>query len=64
MTIKNWSFAPAMAGALAGMAIGNQLKMFFKQGWKLIIITILVMTGTFFGSLVVAQVVLGLTHAI
>ncbi len=38
--------------------------MFFKQGWKLIIITILVMTGTFFGSLAVAQVVLQLTHAI
>ena len=47
-----------------GMSISNQLKMFFKQGWKLIIITILVMTGTFFGSLVVAQVVLQLTHAI
>jgi hypothetical protein len=53
-----------MVGAFAGMSISNQLKMFFKQGWKLIIITILVMTGTFFGSLVVAQVVLGLTHAI
>lgn len=47
MTIKNWSFAPAMAGALAGMAIGNQLKMFFKQGWKLI--TIPVMTGALSG---------------
>ncbi len=44
--------------------INSQLKMFFKQGWKLIIITILVMTGTFFGSLAVAQVVLQLTHAI
>ena len=38
--------------------------MFFKQGWKLIIITVLVMTGTFFGSLIVAQVVLRLTHVI
>ena len=45
-------------------SIESQLKMFFKQGWKLIIITILVMTGTFFGSLAVAQAVLQLTHAI
>jgi hypothetical protein len=46
------------------MSISNQLKMFLKQGWKLIIITILVMTGTFFGSLIIAQIVLTLTKAI
>nr|WP_326125895.1 hypothetical protein [uncultured Oscillibacter sp.] len=62
MTIKNWSFAPAMAGALAGMVIGNQLKMFFKQGWKLI--TIPVMTGALFGSLAAARAALRLTHAV
>lgn len=61
MTIKNWSFAPAMAGALAGMAIGNQLKMFFKQGWKL---TIPVMTGALFGSLAAVRAALRLTHAV
>ena len=60
----NFTAPLTMVGAFAGMSISNQLKMFFKQGWKLIIITVLVMTGTFFGSLVVAQVVLGLTHAI
>ena len=47
----NFTAPLTMVGAFAGMSISNQLKMFFKQGWKLIIITVLVMTGTFFGSL-------------
>ena len=53
-----------MVGAFAGMSISNQIRQFVKQGWKLIIISILVMTGTFFGSLCIAQVVLQLTNAI
>ena len=60
----NFTAPLTMVGAFAGMSISNQLKMFFKQGWKLIVITVLVMTGTFFGSLVLAQAVLRLTHAI
>lgn len=60
----NFTAPLTMVGAFAGMSISNQLKMFLKQGWKLIFITILVMTGTFFGSLIIAQVVLQLTGAI
>ena len=60
----NFTAPLTMVGAFAGMSISNQLKMFLKQGWKLILITILVMTGTFFGALCIAQVVLRLTHAI
>ena len=60
----NFTAPLTMVGAFAGMSISNQLRMFMKQGWKLVLITILVMTGTFFGSLCIAQVVLKLTHAI
>lgn len=60
----NFTTPLTMVGAYAGMSISNQLKTFVKQGWRYVIITMLVMTGTFFGSLVVAQVVLRLTHAI
>ncbi len=60
----NFTAPLTMVGAFAGMSISNQLKMFVKQGWKLVLITVLVMTGTFFGSLIIAQVVLRLTHAI
>lgn len=60
----NFTAPLTMVGAFAGMSISNQLKTFLKQGWKLIVITILVMTGTFFGSLCIAQVVLRLTNAI
>lgn len=60
----NFTAPLTMVGAFAGMSISNQLKTFLKQGWKLILITILVMTGTFFGSLIIAQVVLKLTNAI
>ncbi|MCF0262764.1 MAG: hypothetical protein HUK23_07620 [Sphaerochaetaceae bacterium] len=49
-----------MVGAFAGMSISNQLKSFVKQGWKMIIITIFVMTGTFLGSLLIAQFTLKL----
>ena len=60
----NFTAPLTMVGAFAGMSISNQLKSFLKQGWKLILITILVMTGTFFGSLCIAQVVLQLTNTI
>ena len=53
-----------MVGAFAGISISDQIKSFLKQGWKMIIVGILVMTGTFFGSSLIAQVVLSLTNAI
>ena len=60
----NFTAPLTMVGAFAGMSISNQIRQFVKQGWKLIIISILVMTGTFFGSLIIAQTVLQLTNAI
>lgn len=60
----NFTAPLTMVGAFAGISISNQLKTFAEQGWKYVIITLLVMTGTFFGSLVIAQVVLSLTGAI
>ena len=60
----NFTAPLTMVGAFAGMSISNQIKQFVKQGWKMIVIAILVMTGTFFGSLAIAQVVLQLTGTI
>lgn len=60
----NFTAPLTMVGAFAGMSISNQLRQFVKQGWKMILISVLVMTGTFFGSLVIAQVVLKLMGTI
>lgn len=60
----NFTAPLTMVGAFAGMSISNQLKQFVKQGWKMIVISVLVMTGTFFGSVIIAQVVLQLTGTI
>ena len=60
----NFTAPLPMVGAFAGMSISNQIKQFVKQGWKMIVISVLVMTGTFFGSLVIAQVMLQLTGTI
>ncbi|MEG0765519.1 MAG: hypothetical protein RR403_05670 [Pseudoflavonifractor sp.] len=60
----NFTAPLTMVGAFAGISISNQLKVFAKQGWKMVLITIFVMTGTFFGSLMIAQVVLTATHVI
>ena len=45
-------------------SISDQIRSFLKQGWKMIIVGILVMTGTFLGSAVISQLILGLTGAI
>ena len=60
----NFTAPLTMVGAFAGISIGNEIKAFAKQGWKMIIIALLVMTGTFFGSALVANIILSLTHAI
>lgn len=53
-----------MVGAFAGISMSNQLKSFAGQGWKMIIISILVMTETFLGSAIISQIVLALTGVI
>lgn len=57
--------APATAlGAFAGISLGKDLKDFAKMGWKLVLITLFVITGTFIFSTLVADVVLKITGAI
>ena len=53
-----------MVGAYDGNSIGAQVKTFAKQGWTMILIGVFVMTGTFIGSAVIAQVVMMLTGTI
>ena len=45
-------------------AISDQLKTFLSQGWKILIVGIFVMTGTFLGSCLWDQMILTLTGAI
>ncbi len=57
--------APATAlGAFAGISLGKDLKEFAKMGWKLVVITLFVITGTFIFSALVADIVLKMTGAI
>lgn len=57
--------APATAlGAFAGISLGKDLKDFIKMGWKLVLITLFVITGTFIFSALVADIVLKMTGAI
>lgn len=60
----NFTAPLSMVGAFAGISISDQLKSFIKQGWKMILIALLVMTGTFIGSATIAHLVLNLTNAI
>lgn len=60
----NFTAPLTMVGAFAGISISDQIKSFLKQGWKMILIGILVMTGTFLGSALITQIILSLTHAI
>ena len=57
--------APATAlGAFAGISLGKDLKDFAKMGWKLVLITLFVITGTFIFSALVADIVLKMPGAI
>ncbi len=51
--------------AYAGLPVAkNELKLFKKAGWKMVIITCLTIIGSFIGSVAVAEVVLKLTGQI
>ena len=57
--------APATAlGVFAGISLGKDLKEFAKMGWKLVLITLFVITGTFIFSALVADGVLKITGVI
>ena len=46
--------------AFAGISVGNKLGALKKMSWKIVIIAICVFIGTFFGSAIIAQIVLKL----
>ncbi len=53
--------APCLAmGSFVGISLGKDVKGFLKMGWKLILIAVVVITGTFIGSAIIADVVLRL----
>lgn len=60
----NFAAPLTIVGAFAGISIGNEVKTFAKQGWKMVLIGILVMTATFVGSATVAHFALKLTGGI
>ena len=60
----NFTAPLTMVGSYAGMSISAHLKTFAKQGWKMIIVAVLVMSGTFLGSLVLSEFLLRLTGVI
>lgn len=60
----NFTAPFTMVGAYAGLAIGDQLKAFVKQGPKILLVGLLVMTGTFLGSCIWDSLILKLSGAI
>ena len=53
------SFLPpaASVGILAGIGMGKDFKEFKRQSWKMIVVGLLVLTGTFTSSAVIAHFV-------
>ena len=58
------AYVSIIGRAYAGISISDQVKTFAKQGWKMILIGIFVMTGTFLFSALISNMVLSLTGAI
>lgn len=44
--------------AFAGISVGNRIEQFKKLSWKVLIVAVMVFIGTFFGSAIVAQIIL------
>lgn len=57
----NFAAPLTIVGAFAGISVGMEIKRFIKQGWQMVLISLLVMTATFVGSACVAQLALKLT---
>ena len=54
----------ALVGAFAGIGVADQLGFFAKQGWKMIVVGIVFMTGSFVLTAVISQLLLAATGAI
>ena len=65
LTSKSQFMAPTVAmSTFIGISLSKEVKAFAKMGWKYIIITLFVITGTFVFSAIIAQLVLSLTGVI
>ena len=53
-----------VVGAVTGISIGKDYVEFKRVGWKFLVIGLLVITGTFIGSAIVAHMVLKVTGRI
>lgn len=44
--------------AFAGISVGNKIPQLKKMSWKIVVISLVVFSSTFFGSAIIAQIVL------
>lgn len=54
----------ALVGAFAGIGVADQLGFFARQGWKMVVVGIVFMTGSFVITAIIPQLLLTLTGAI
>ncbi len=50
--------------AFAGISVGNKIGILKKISWKLVLVSLIVFTSTFFGSAIIAQILLTLQGTI
>ena len=50
--------------AFAGIAVGEQLEVLKKLSWKIVLVSFVVMAGTYWGSALISQIVMSVTHVI
>lgn len=56
--------ALSLEGAFAGIGVADQLGFFARQGWKMVVVGIVFMTGSFVITALISQLLLTLTGAI
>lgn len=61
ITLKNVVKKPNLPLlAFAGIAVGDQLEVFKKLSWKIVIVSFVVMASTYFGSAAISNIILSL----
>lgn len=61
---SNFMAPTAALGAFSGITLGKDFKEFAKAGWKYVVVTLLIIAGSFFFSALVAHIVLKVTGVI
>ena len=61
---SNFMAPTAALGAFSGITLGKDFKEFVKAGWKYVVVTLLIIAGSFFFSALVAHIVLKVTGVI